>query len=131
MQLKTIKIDCAPEANGSNWKSIDWKKVEKSVKLLQRRIAKAKREGKHGKARSLQWILTHSFHAKFWVVMENNKYKIHLIRYADDFIVTTYNKEVLEYKVKLLIEKFPATRGLQLSLEKTKITHVTEGFDFP
>jgi RNA-directed DNA polymerase len=32
--------------------------------------------------------------------------------------------------VKPLIEEFLSIRGLQLSLEKTKITHVTEGFDF-
>jgi len=60
--------DCAPVANHSNWNAIDWTKVERSVKSLQRRIAKAIREGKHGKAKSLQWILTHSFHAKLWAV---------------------------------------------------------------
>lgn len=60
--------DCAPKANYSNWNAIDWKKAERSVKSLQRRIAKAIREGKHSKAKSLQWILTHSFHAKLWAV---------------------------------------------------------------
>lgn len=322
--------DCAPEANYSNWNAIDWPKVERSVKSLQRRIAKAIREGKHGKAKSLQWILTHSFHAKLWAVKrvtenkgkrtpgvdkirwktpshklsaakslvrkgykafplrrlyilkkngkkrplgiptmkdrafqalhllalepisetladkgsygfrlfrschdalercfihlsrtdsatwilegdikgcfdnishqwlienipmdkkimqqwlkagfvenkqlfpteqgtpqggiisptlanitldglekmldkafgisiradgcrKNNKHKIHLIRYADDFIVTADSKEILENKVKPLIEDFLTKRGLQLSQEKTKITHITEGFDF-
>lgn len=61
---------------------------------------------------------------------KNNKHKIHLIRYADDFIVTADSKEILENKVKPLIEDFLTKRGLQLSQEKTKITHVTEGFDF-
>ena len=28
------------------------------------RIAKAVQEGKHGKVKALQWMLTHSFHAK-------------------------------------------------------------------
>ena len=60
----------------------------------------------------------------------NNKYKIHFVRYADDFIVTASDKETLENKVKPLIEEFLAKRGLQLSPEKTKITHITEGFDF-
>ena len=328
--MKTNKIACAPEANGSNWGSIDWKKVEKSVKSLQRRIAKAIREGKHSKAKSLQWILTHSFYAKLWAVKrvtenkgkrtpgvdkirwkspnqkilaakslvrkgykalplrrlyilkkngkkrplgiptmkdrafqalhllalepvsetladkgsygfrlfrschdalercfihlsrndsatwvlegdikgcfdnishqwllqnipmdkkilqqwlkagfmenkqlfptdqgtpqggiisptlanmtldglenmldnafgisirpdgcrKNNKHKIHLIRYADDFIVTANSKDILEYKVKPLIEEFLSARGLKLSQEKTKITHITKGFDF-
>ncbi|HHT10107.1 MAG TPA: group II intron reverse transcriptase/maturase [Candidatus Atribacteria bacterium] len=330
MQMKPYIMDCAPKANYSNWNAIDWKKVEKSVKSLQRRIAKAIREGKHSKARSLQWILSHSFQAKLWAVKrvtenkgkrtpgvdkirwktpsqkllaakslvrkdykalplrrlyilkkngkkrplgiptmkdrafqalhllalepvsetladkgsygfrllrschdalercfihlsrsdsatwilegdikgcfdnishqwlienipmdkkvlqqwlkagfmenkqlfpteqgtpqggiisptlanmtldglenmldkafdisirpdgcrKNNKYKIHLIRYADDFIVTANNKDILEYKVKPLIEEFLAKRGLQLSQEKTKITHMTDGFDF-
>jgi RNA-directed DNA polymerase len=49
---------------------------------------------------------------------------------ADDFIITASSKEYLEDKVKPLVEKFLATRGLILSEKKTKITHVTEGFDF-
>jgi RNA-directed DNA polymerase len=61
---------------------------------------------------------------------KNNKHKIHLVRYADDFIVTASNKEILEHKIKPLIELFLALRGLQLSPEKTKITHITEGFNF-
>jgi RNA-directed DNA polymerase len=61
---------------------------------------------------------------------KNNKHKIHLIRYADDFVVTANNKEILEYKVKPLIEEFLSHRGLQLSPEKTRITHITEGFNF-
>jgi RNA-directed DNA polymerase len=61
---------------------------------------------------------------------KNNPFKIHLIRYADDFIVTASEKEILENKVKPLIEEFLLKRGLQLSQEKTKITHISEGFDF-
>lgn len=61
---------------------------------------------------------------------KNNPYKIHLIRYADDFIVTASNKEILENKVKPLIEDFLGQRGLLLSPEKTKFTHITQGFDF-
>ena len=60
----------------------------------------------------------------------NNPHKIHLIRYADDFIVTATDKEILENKVKPLIEEFLEQRGLQLSTEKTKITHIANGFDF-
>jgi RNA-directed DNA polymerase len=55
---------------------------------------------------------------------------VRLIRYADDFIVTSSSKELLESKVKPLVETFLSERGLQLSPEKTKITHVSEGFDF-
>lgn len=61
---------------------------------------------------------------------KNNPHKIHLIRYADDFVVTATDKETLENKVKPVIEEFLAQRGLQLSPEKTKITHITQGFDF-
>jgi len=56
--------------------------------------------------------------------------QVHLIRYADDFIITGYSKEVLESKVKPLVESFLAERGLVLSPEKTSITHLTCGFDF-
>lgn len=52
------------------------------------------------------------------------------ISYADDFVVTAKRKETLEKYVKPAIEAFLAQRGLQLSQEKTKITHIAQGFDF-
>jgi RNA-directed DNA polymerase len=56
--------------------------------------------------------------------------KTHLIRYADDFIVTAVSKEVLEKEVKLVVEIFLQERGLNLSEEKTSMTHIDKGFDF-
>jgi RNA-directed DNA polymerase len=52
----------------SEWDAIPWLEVKKKVERLQMRIAKATREGKHRKAASLQWILTHSYYAKLLAV---------------------------------------------------------------
>jgi RNA-directed DNA polymerase len=52
----------------TNWKSIPWIYLEKHVKRLQVRIAKAASEGKHGRVKALQWILTHSCYAKLLAV---------------------------------------------------------------
>lgn len=59
-----------------------------------------------------------------------NPYRIHLIRYADDFVVTCKDKSLLELKIKPAIMEFMAERGLKLSEEKTFITHIDKGFDF-
>ena len=56
--------------------------------------------------------------------------KVHLVRYADDFVVTGDSRETLETLVKPWIVEFLRERGLQLSEEKTKIVHIDEGFDF-
>ena len=56
--------------------------------------------------------------------------KVHMVRYADDFIITGNSKELLENEVKPLVEKFLSARGLELSPEKTSITHIDKGFDF-
>ena len=56
--------------------------------------------------------------------------KVNLVRYADDFIITGPTKERLETEVRPLVEQFLHERGLQLSPEKTCITHTDEGFDF-
>ena len=56
--------------------------------------------------------------------------RVHLIRYADDFIITGKSKEMLDGEVKPLVESFLRERGLELSTEKTVITHVEQGFDF-
>lgn len=60
----------------------------------------------------------------------SSKDKVCVVRYADDFIVTAHSKELLELAVKPAIEQFLRERGLQLSEEKTKITHIDDGFDF-
>lgn len=57
-------------------------------------------------------------------------YGVNYVRYADDFIITGRTKELLENEVKPLVEEFLKQRGLELSKEKTKITHIEEGFDF-
>ena len=51
-----------------DWNSINWKKLREKVKELQMRIAKAVRERRYRKAKSLQWLLTHSFYAKLFAV---------------------------------------------------------------
>ncbi len=61
---------------------------------------------------------------------KRNSNKVNLVRYADDFIITGCSKELLEHKVKPLVEAFMAARGLRLAPEKTKITHIGSGFDF-
>lgn len=58
------------------------------------------------------------------------KTKVNYVRYADDFIITGISKELLENEVKQLVEAFLAKRGLQLSAEKTVVTHISNGFDF-
>ena len=55
---------------------------------------------------------------------------VNLVRYADDFIITGRSKEFLESEVLPLVENFLQPRGLELSKEKSHITHITNGFDF-
>jgi RNA-directed DNA polymerase len=56
--------------------------------------------------------------------------KVHLVRYADDFLITGTSKGLLRDQVQPLVAHFLKQRGLELSHEKTQITHVEEGFDF-
>src|SRR5260370_34664057 len=55
--------------------------------------------------------------------------KVNFVRYADDFLDTGASKELLEQEVKQLVEHFMIERGLELSPEKTVITHIEEGYD--
>ncbi len=56
--------------------------------------------------------------------------KVQVVRYADDFVITAASKELLENEVKPWVEQFLSVRGVELSQEKTRITHITTGFDF-
>ena len=64
----TAKAGAPSGQTQTTWESINWNHVESQVKRLQVRIAKAIKEGKHGKVKSLQWILTHSYSAKILAI---------------------------------------------------------------
>lgn len=54
---------------------------------------------------------------------------VHVIRYADDIIITSKTQEIAT-KNKEILADFLAERGLKLSEDKTAITHIKSGFDF-
>ena len=68
MTAVAIPLAGAPSTPSLTWNAIKWQKVVIHVRQLQMRIAKAFREKKYGKAKALQWILTHSFYAKLLAV---------------------------------------------------------------
>ena len=73
----------------------------------------------------LETMLAEKFPKAKWTGL-----KMNMTRYADDFIITGHSKAWLELEVKPAVVEFLAERGLTLSPEKTKITHIEEGFDF-
>jgi len=58
------------------------------------------------------------------------KSKVNFIRYADDFVITSPSKELIQTVIAPMVEAFLKERGLQISAEKTRITQITEGFNF-
>ncbi|OLT62528.1 group II intron reverse transcriptase/maturase [Moorena bouillonii] len=58
-----------------------------------------------------------------------NKSNRTLVRFADDFVILTESEEDAT-NAKVITEKWLAKKGLNLSEQKTKITHLLEGFDF-
>ena len=64
MNVKTCASSDVAMTISTSWETIDWNKAKAYVKKLQMRIVKAVKEGRHGKVKSLQWLLTHSFYAK-------------------------------------------------------------------
>ena len=79
----------------------------------------------------IQKVLSDRFHTNRLGKIDlrfKNAHKVNLVRYADDFIVTAATPEIAE-EAKMLIRDFLGTRGLELSEEKTLITHIDNGFD--
>jgi RNA-directed DNA polymerase len=58
-----------------------------------------------------------------------NLHKVNFVRYADDFTATADSEEVAK-DIADIIRQFLKDRGLELSCEKTLITHIDNGFDF-
>lgn len=62
--------------------------------------------------------------------LEYHNPQVFFVRYADDFVISARSKEILEEQVIPVVRDFLAKRGLRLSTEKCKITHINDGFDF-
>jgi RNA-directed DNA polymerase len=81
----------------------------------------------------IEKLLADKYHKKTKSGKQNSSraanYKVNFSRYADDFIVTAKTEEIAK-EVKELIKDFLKNRGLELSDEKTLITHIDNGFDF-
>src|ERR1700677_4806841 len=63
-QMNAEHFACASSAAVEHWDQIDWKRCERHVSRLQARIVKASREGRWGKVKTLQRLLTCSFSGK-------------------------------------------------------------------
>lgn len=58
-----------------------------------------------------------------------NRPKLGFIRYADDFIVTSRDKENVENAL-VQSKQWLSEKGLEISEEKTRIVHIKDGFNF-
>jgi RNA-directed DNA polymerase len=67
---------------------------------------------------------------EFPLTFEQSKDKVYWSRYADDFVITGKSKQLLEERVRPLVQRFLEERGLELSPEKTTVTSIENGFDF-
>lgn len=72
--------------------------------------------------------LRDAFREKFG--LRRNFSGFNAVIYADDFIVTCKTKEQAEQFVPVIAEWLAENVGVELSLEKTHVTHIDDGFDF-
>jgi RNA-directed DNA polymerase len=68
MTAMALPLTGAPSTSALNWNTLNWVRIESNVRRLQMRIAKATSEGRYGKVKALQWLLTHSLEAKLLAV---------------------------------------------------------------
>src|SRR5271169_1017209 len=55
---------CASSGDAPPWEQLDWPQCERHVRRLQARIVQATQDGRWGKVKALQRLLTHSFSGK-------------------------------------------------------------------
>ena len=64
MKANQGNIACATSHEEVDWHAIKWQEVNQNVRRLQARIVKATQEGRWGKVKALQHLLTHLFSGK-------------------------------------------------------------------
>jgi RNA-directed DNA polymerase len=62
--MTTVQAVGAVSSEAAEWYAIEWQAIHRNVRRLQVRIVKAVKEGRWGKVRALQRLLTHSFSGK-------------------------------------------------------------------
>ena len=66
----SLKAVSAPSGTPQQWHDIDWRRVQRNVRAMQVRIAKACREGQWRRVKALQRMLTHSRTARYLAIRE-------------------------------------------------------------
>src|SRR5579864_6628463 len=66
--MTTAQAVGAVSREAAEWYAIDWQAINRNVRRLQVRIVQATKEGRWGKVRALQRLLTHSFSGKVLAV---------------------------------------------------------------
>jgi RNA-directed DNA polymerase len=66
--MTTVQTVGAVSSEAAKWYAIDWLAIHRSVRRLQARIVKAVKQGRWGKVRALQYLLSHSFSGKVLAV---------------------------------------------------------------
>lgn len=61
---------------------------------------------------------------------KGQRVKVNVVRFADDFLITSCTRVFLVEMVKPLVVQFLQERSLELSVEKTRVTRIEDGFDF-
>lgn len=62
--MTATRVAGATSPETTEWQALDWHALTRTVRRLQARIVKALQEGRWGKVKALQRLLTHSFSAK-------------------------------------------------------------------
>lgn len=85
----------------------------------------------HGLGEFLEQFMTKKmvFDAKGKRLWQDTFNRYGFIRYADDFLVTAKKKEDIEF-ILPYIQGWLNKRGLELNQEKTRVVHISEGFNF-
>jgi RNA-directed DNA polymerase len=66
--MTTAQAVGAVSREAAEWYAIDWQAINRNVRRLQVRIVQATKEGRWGKVRALQRLLTHSYSGKVLAV---------------------------------------------------------------
>src|SRR3990167_4424634 len=94
MTVKAMPRTGAASAYKIDWDSVNWNAANLYVHRLQMRIAKARREKRQGKVKSLQWLLTHSFYAKLLAVRQVTRNRGSKTAGVDNIILQTPKQKI-------------------------------------
>lgn len=128
LELKANRIQSKKESNAR--RSLEYRKIESKLAYIRKKLATAEPEKRRVLVDEIKQLKKRLKHTPQYAKEKKHPCKVKYVRYADDFVLMVAGTKEEAETIKNKVKDRLSTMGLELSEEKTKITHWSHWINF-